>query len=138
MKTALLIFIFSLLLFSCRKYNQNCDTSISPSLNCNTTPITEGDVTIRLSYLNGSEGIPVALYLGNIEDEYIIWYDTVYTDKITFTLPNQQNYSAEAYYQIGNQWLVALDGKRLKQKKRDECEYTCYLESNITLDLRQK
>ncbi len=138
MKIILSLFCLSCILVSCRKYNQNCDTSVSPSLSCNTTPITEGDVTIRLSYTPGGSGVPVALYLGDIEDEYIIWYDTVYTDKLTFSLPNRQNYSAEAYYQIGNQWVIALDGKRLKQRTSDECGYTCYYETNITLDLRQK
>jgi hypothetical protein len=138
MKFIYVLILLSFVFTSCRKFNQNCETTTAPSLSCNTTPILEGDVTIRVSYTEGGAGVPVALYLGDIEDEYVIWYDTVYSDKITFTLPNQENYAAEAYYQIGNQWLIALDGRRLKQKKSDECGYTCYYENNITLDLRQK
>lgn len=137
-KTFSLYLIISVVLLSvalgtnCRKrYATDCE----PSSSCNQIPIDSGDVTIKLTYSNGNAGVPVILYKGNIEDNEILWADTVYTNQITFYLPNRERYSAEAYYQVGNQKIIALDGKKLKQNSTNDCGAKCYTESSISLDV---
>jgi hypothetical protein len=105
MKSTRLFILFSLfvmvVIFStqCRKrYATDCE----PSTFCNQEPIDSGEVHIDISYIEGGAGIPVILYKGNIEDNEILWADTVFTNRITFYLPNKTRYAAEAYYQVGS------------------------------------
>jgi hypothetical protein len=140
MKSTRLFILFSLfvmvVIFStqCRKrYATDCE----PSTFCNQEPIDSGEVHIDISYIEGGAGIPVILYRGNIEDNEILWADTVFTNRITFYLPNKTRYAAEAYYQVGSQLYITLDGKKLKQKTTNDCGATCYSESSITLDLER-
>jgi hypothetical protein len=140
MKSTRLFILFSLfvlvVIFStqCRKrYATDCE----PSTFCNQEPIDSGEVHIDISYIEGGAGIPVILYKGNIEDNEILWADTVFTNRVTFYLPNKTRYAAEAYYQVGSQLYITLDGKKLKQKTTNDCGATCYSESSITLDLER-
>lgn len=132
----LLIILTIIISFStqCRKrYATDCE----PSSFCNQLPIDSGKIHIDISYTDGGAGVPVVLYKGNIEDQNILWADTVYTNRITFYLPNKTRYAAEAYYQVGAQLFIALDGKKLKQKTTNDCGATCYSETSITLNLKR-
>jgi hypothetical protein len=140
MKSTRLFILFSLffmvVIFStqCRKrYATDCE----PSTFCNQEPVDSGEVHIDISYIEGGAGIPVILYKGNIEDNQILWTDTVFSNRVTFYLPNKTRYAAEAYYQVGNQLYITLDGKNLKQKTTNDCGATCYSEYSITLDLER-
>lgn len=140
MKSKKIVFSFIISLFliafstQCRK---RFATDCEPSTFCNQIPIDSGEVHIDISYIEGGAGIPVILYRGNIEDNEILWADTVFTNRITFYLPNKTRYAAEAYYQVGSQLYITLDGKKLKQKTTNDCGATCYSESSITLDLER-
>ncbi len=135
---SIFILIFSFLTFtylcvSCTKYgNDDCDYSIY----CNPYPLDSGYVKIQVSYNDFGPGVPVALFEGYVEDNNLIWYDTVYQNEILFWLENDKRYSVEAYYKVGNQYTIALDGKVLREKSFTNCEETCYEEREITLDVR--
>jgi hypothetical protein len=118
------------LLSSCNKTDPNCQVSTS----CNTEKIDSGDVTINISYEAGQPGVPVILYDGYVEDNVILWSDTVYQSNITFYLPVGKRYAAEAYYVTSNQTIVALDGTKFKDNTNEECNTTCYQFPTVSLD----
>lgn len=124
-----------LLLSSCGKYSSTADCQ--PSSSCNPNPLDSGYIYIDISYPGSGPGIPVILYEGYVEDQQILWADTVYTDELVFWLPTKTRYAAEAYYSYGGQTIVALDGKKLKEESYDDCGTRCYEESSITLDIKK-
>jgi len=115
---------------SCNKTDPNCQISTS----CYTEKIDSGDVTINISYEAGQPGVPVILYDGYVEDNVILWSDTLYQSNITFYLPVGKRFAAEAYYVTSNQTIVALDGSKLKDNTNEECNITCYQFPTLTLD----
>lgn len=117
-------------LSSCNKTDPNCQISSS----CNTEKIDSGDVTINISYEAGQPGVPVVLYDGYVEDNVILWSDTLYQSNITFYLPVGKRYAAEAYYVTSNQTIVALDGTKFKDNSNEECNTTCYQFPTVSLD----
>lgn len=123
-----------LLLWACSKYNTD---DCVPSDDCYTDPIDSGYVYIELTYPGTGPGIPVILYEGYVEDQQILWADTVYENKLTFWLPVGKRYAAEAYYNYGGQLTVALDGRKLKENSYMDCGETCYQESSINLDVKK-
>ena len=124
----------TVLVLSCNKYNtEDCE----PSSNCYQYEIDSGYVTIKLTYNGTGAGVPVVLYDGYVEDNNVIWSDTVFQDEISFWLPIKKRYAAEAYYQLGGQWTVSLDGKKLKEDSYIDCGVTCYREAEIILDLKK-
>ncbi|MCB9197295.1 MAG: hypothetical protein H6600_02470 [Flavobacteriales bacterium] len=134
MRSTIYIFFLLLLIIGCSKY---ASSDCSPSSSCNPVEIDSGYVYINLSYTGSGAGIPVILYEGYVEDQNIIWADTVYESELTFWLENGKRYAAEAYYNYGGQLTVALDGRKLKQKSYQDCGQTCYQESSITLDVKK-
>jgi hypothetical protein len=132
------IFIFISLtvasFFSCNKYaSEDC----VPSDDCYPYELDSGYVTIKITYNGSGPGVPVVLYDGYVEDNVIIWSDTVYQNEISFWLPTKKRYAAEAYYQVGGLWTVALDGKKLKEESYEDCGTTCYEVAEIILDLKE-
>lgn len=122
-------------LSSCGKFSNNYDCE--PSADCYPYPLDSGYIHVNLTYPGSGPGIPVILYKGYVEDQDIVWADTVYTDELTFWLPTDTRYAVEAYYKYGGQLIVALDGKKLKEESYDDCGETCYEESSIYLDVKK-
>lgn len=128
------MFIVALSILSCSKYaSDDC----IPSDDCYPYEIDSGYVTINLTYNAGGAGVPIALFEGYVEDNKLIWYDTVYEESITFWLPTKKRYAAEAYYKVGGPVTVALDGKKLKEDSYEDCGETCYEINEIFLDLKK-
>jgi hypothetical protein len=124
----------ALTIFGCNKYStQDCE----PSNDCYPYEIDSGYVTVNVTYNANGAGVPVALYEGYVEDNNLIWYDTVYEESFSFWLPTKKRYAAEAYYYVGGPTTVALDGKKLKEKSYDDCGVTCYEINEIFLDLKK-
>lgn len=121
-----------LLIPSCFKDNSNCTVSSS----CYTQKIDSGDVHIRVSYQPGQAGVPVILYKGYVEDQQVLWQDTVYQQDVYLYMAVGERYAAEAYY-YGSQAVVALDGKKLKNDTHKECGTKCYDFPTVTLDCRK-
>lgn len=133
-KVILSILITSVGIFGCTKYSSD---DCIPSDDCYPYEIDSGYVTINVSYAQGGVGIPVALYEGYVEDNNVVWYDTVYQESVSFWLPTKKRYAAEAYYTVGGPITVALDGKKLKEDSYDDCGQTCYEVNEIFLDLKK-
>jgi hypothetical protein len=130
-----LLYILSTVFFlqACTKNDPDCEVS----WDCNQEPILEGYVNIDLTYTSGSEGIPVVLYRGYVEDRDTVWYGIATDSRLSFYLPNNVRYAAEAFYPQGNATLVALDGDKLTQDSNNDCGVTCYETSSITLNCKK-
>lgn len=121
-------------LASCSGFtNDECD----PTADCYPYPLDSGYVEVELSYPGSGPGIPVILYEGYVEDQQIVWADTVYTDELLFWVPTRSRYAVEAYYSYGGQTVVALDGKKLNEESFENCDETCYEVSTINLDVKK-
>lgn len=130
-----IVFIIScaiLSLPSCLKDDEECVISDD----CYTSKIDSGDIYIRVSQ-EGQNGVPVILYNGYVEDNDIVWQDTVYQEEVILYMPVGPRYAAEAYYNKNNQTVVALDGKKFKQDKHKECWTNCYDFPTMSLDCRK-
>jgi len=129
-------FAFLLLVFSqCDKRNNGADCVTSDD--CNTYKYDSGYVYINTSYMDGGAGVPVILYKGYVEDNNILWADTVYETRLTFWLPIKSRYAAEGYYRVGQQLFITLDGKKLKDDTYEDCGTKCYQEPSMSLDLKK-
>ena len=96
------------------------------------TPIDSNWVNIDLT--EQSTGVPIVLYNDNLEDNNVILRDTLYTSSISYYLPMEVVYTAEAYYRSGPNTIIAVDSRRLDQTFQN-CGQTCYENNEITLDL---
>ena len=127
--TYLFIFCF---FTSCFSNNDECD----PTYYCYPIPYDFGLINIDLTN-NNNDSILILLYLGYVEDDYII--DSVYatSNEYTFEKPVDERYAVEVYYIEGQNTIIALDGGRLRQKTRENCGETCYEEPNLNLNIRK-
>ena len=66
-----------------------------------------------------------------------VFFTNLSDEEINFYLPIGNRYACEAYYSVGLQTIIALDGGRLRQRSEVNCDETCYKESNLNLDLRK-
>mgnify|MGYP006111031397 CR=1 FL=1 len=130
-----LILISILLVFSltdCLNSNGNCD----PTMYCQPVPYDSGWVDVRITQ-NGSNPTSIIIYNGYLEDRDTIGVYSTLDEEINFYLPIGNRYACEAYYSVGLQTIIALDGGRLRQRSEVNCDETCYKESNLNLDLRK-
>ncbi len=116
-------------LASCNSQVDECDASIY----CHPTPIDSNWVNLQIS--ERTFGVPVILYRGNIEDNQIVLRDTLYSNEISYYLPTDRTYTAEAYYQVGPNLIIAVDSDELEEDTFQNCGETCYQSDEITLDL---
>lgn len=116
---------------SCSKDMETCDES----LYCDTLPYDSGWVDIEIDYKN--QGVPIKLYRGLIEDGNLISEDTAYDNVYYYYLPLGNRYSAEAYYENGNQTIITLNSVKLSQSSFYNCGEECYEEAEVDLDLKK-
>ena len=116
----------------CINNNGSCD----PTMFCQYIPFDSGWVDVRLTQ-NGDDSTLIILYNGYLEDRDTIGIYASIDDEINFYLPIEERYACEAYYSVGTQTIIALDGGRLRQKSEINCDETCYKESTLNLDLRK-
>ncbi|MFT7158585.1 MAG: hypothetical protein ACI8Q1_003618 [Parvicella sp.] len=113
--------------------NQDCD----PSVDCWQQSIDTGYVHLDLTYKNGGDGVLVILYDGYVEDQDTLHVETFYQDKVTFELKVGNRYAAEAFYPVGGQTTIVLDGKKFKDDTYNDCGVTCYEFPEMTLNLKK-
>lgn len=119
------------LLSNCNKDTDDCD----PDAYCDTLPYDSGYVNIQSSYKG--QGIPIIVYNGYVEDNDVLFYDTMWDVEYSYWLPLDKRYSVEAYYYESNKTIIALDGAKIKQASFWNCGEECYEESEITLDVKK-
>ena len=119
-------------MFSCRQ-NEECFVTSS----CDTIPWDSAYIDIKLT--QDGEPTVLVLYKGYIEDNDIISIDTVWSETTWwYWMRVGDRYALEAYYKVGPQTIIALDGGKLSKDSYDECGTTCYNEPSLDLDVRKE
>mgnify|MGYP006090777969 FL=1 len=125
------ILFLSFALSHCTKQDDDCD----PNKFCDTLVQDSGDVNIKVTY-NGN-GIPIIVYKGYADQNDILFYDTLWSEEISYYLPLGNRYAVEAYYYESNSTIIALDGNKLKESSFWNCDEECYELAEITLDVKK-
>jgi hypothetical protein len=125
------ILFLSFALSHCTKQDDDCD----PNKFCDTIVQDSGDVNIKVTY-NGN-GIPIIVYKGYADQNDILFYDTLWSEEISYYLPLGNRYAVEAYYYESNSTIIALDGNKLKESSFWNCDEECYELAEITLDVKK-
>ncbi len=128
-----ILFLVVLTGWSCSNAtSDDCD----PDAFCDTVPYDYGVVELKVSG-NATTGVPIVIYRGYVEDQDTVLIDTVWAASIEYYLDIDERYAAEAFYQVGNQTIITLDGKKLNQDSYYNCDEKCYDEAKISLDLKK-
>lgn len=143
-RTGLLILFlsFGVLEYSCEEklvtFNIDCSECY------NTQPeYAELKVEVSSEYINDSIGLPYAVYEGDIENNNIVFVDTIHASD---TLDNGMFYlyfDLEKYYAIkmnyltkDNKWFMVVDGCKPKVKHvYEECYEPCWVTVDNEIDL---
>lgn len=133
LRDTLLILSLSLVLHS-------CDTQYSdPCLNCFTDKPTEGILTVSLSYSDGQDGIPVKVYLGQVEDSILVLADTVRATSVDYWVEVGHRYSVAAEYPAGQKTIFAVDGDKVTVwLDTESCDQPCWVPRDGSVDCRLK
>ncbi len=128
--------VFSVLIvFSCGKTtgNGDCDQSIT----CYTQKPEELFVKLQLSKNENDSPVEVTFYKGDIDDGATIENFTTLATEESYLMPINEDYSATARYQEGDDTIIAVDGDRLSAESFENCDETCYdWDHTMVLDLR--
>lgn len=132
----ILIAVFSVLIVSsCGKTtgNGDCDQSIT----CYTQKPKELFVKLQLSKNENDSPVEVTFFKGDIDEGDTIENFTTISTEESYLMPINEDYSATARYQDGDDTIIAVDGDRLSAESFENCDETCYdWEHTIVLDLR--
>ncbi len=121
----------AVVLFSCNK-GDRCD----PSLYCNTSRMDSAYVNVSVSYsTNNNTPVPIALYYADIEDNLLVFRDTLYQDRATYYLKADERYSIKAVYTVPGGTINAYDGGKLQVTSFSNCNDRCYEAPDLDLDL---
>lgn len=106
----------------------------------------KGTLTIKISYNNENQTVPISIFAGNIEEGKLVFEGTGYnsygnTSKI-FYFDNAdfgQYYSVVAKYKNIGRTIKVVDGKMLKIKlDNSSCDRSCYVIEGDEFDVRLK
>lgn len=135
MKIYNLFFIFAVIVLSACNWENSTDCDYA---DCYTEKPSEGELKLSISIDGENTNVPVVIYEGRIDENHPVIYDTLNTVKVSYMLPVDKYYSATAKYTKNGNTYIAVDGDRLKVKKRVECDSTCYKVKEVDLDLLLK
>ncbi|MBI4646126.1 MAG: hypothetical protein HY738_05875 [Bacteroidia bacterium] len=86
-----------------------------------------GELAIELTINDENDSVPLIIYRGCPEDNDIEYIDTATSKKHYVEVPLNKYYSVEAYYNVGDSRVIALDGDKIKIKKNTtDCDTTCW------------
>jgi hypothetical protein len=90
--------------------------------------------------LNGEfPEIPIVVYTGNVEDNQIVYVDTVYESPYYIYVEADNKYSVKAEYKKVDATLYAVDGTKPRVLLvNDVCDSECYIVKDEVLDARIK
>jgi len=98
----------------------------------------EGTLRVQLSIDGLNPAVPVVVYSGTIEQNNVVFTDTLRVTPVEYRLPNGR-YAVRARYRsvMGRDTvtLYAIDGGLLEEASTDYCDGTCYREGVLSLDV---
>jgi hypothetical protein len=142
MKMVKLIFQFLLIILfaaSCTEnYSSSSDCEDPDYSNCDTYQPKYGQLIIKVDMNSENPAVPIAVYVGKIEDNSLYLLDTATSELYSISVDLDYYYSVKASYKSGNKTIIAIDGDDVKSKSYINCDSTCYSVHNGTADVRLK
>lgn len=98
-----------------------------------------GDLIVYLTFNSENTRIPLTVYKGQVDDEWIEYVDTAISSPYYLYVALDEYYSVEAEYKSGNRTIYAVDGDKIKSRFVTEtCEYDCWIISGGVIDVELK
>jgi hypothetical protein len=131
--------LMALLMILCGSCNEKIYTGDVDCEECYTEEPENADLIIELTISNRYPRVPIVIYKGNVEDNQVIYVDTVDYSPVYAYVPVDRKYSVKAEYKKDDKTLFAVDGTKLSVKVvSNACEESCYVIDNEKLDARLK
>ncbi|MBU0765432.1 MAG: hypothetical protein KJ607_11420 [Bacteroidetes bacterium] len=135
--TAIFIFIFLAIITGCEPDYSDLDCS-----ECYRIKPEWGALNVDVTINNENDSVPVIIYRGKPEDNDIEWVDTAVSKDYIIDVPiatKGRYYSIAAYYKVGENTVIAVDGDEIKSvKTTTACDTTCWYISGGSIDVRLK
>ena len=139
MKTKILfILFFSVVIISCNDLSTDVDCSTYDYSDCITIEPTDGEMYLKLTINNDNKSIPVAFYRGKLEDNALLFYDTLTKEYFDTLLPVGNYYTVTAEYLKEGKKIIAIDGDNITKKRSNVCDSVCWevVAGNVYLRLK--
>lgn len=95
---------------------------------CYTEKPTHGKLVVQLTVNDDHPRIPVTIYRGEWEKQFIEFHDTVNTMEMVLSLPVDNYYSVAAEYRVNGKTIIAIDGDYVKASKSvGKCDESCWI-----------
>jgi hypothetical protein len=137
---SLILLIFTLLSFSCKKYSSTEDCTTYDYADCNTIQPLDGILYMKFTINATYKKVPFVVYKGFVDsgDENIIYRDTAYTADYNVLVDFGKYYSVKAEYSLNGNKVFAVDGDEIKKWKVEKCDSTCWETQERTFHLTLK
>ncbi len=130
--------VFLTLLFACDGIDW--EKLNNPCIDCYNVKPEEGLLEIMMTIDEENDGVPIAIYRGNFEDNELEWaVITSYEAKYDIWVPVNQIYSVRAEYIEGNDTIYVFDADNVRiVKESTECDEVCWRAKDGKIDVRLK
>jgi len=95
--------IIAFVIISCENISdESVDCETYDFSKCNTTEPAEGKIFVKLTINSENTAVPLYIYKGKLEENNIIYYDTISSASFDTLLPVDNYYTVAAKYKKGN------------------------------------
>ena len=119
--------------------DEECEEGNYKPGDCNESKPIEGEVILKITIDNMNAMVPVEFFIGDVEENIFYFADTIVTQSVSYTLPNNRYAVRAKYKAIINGKLVtvySIDGGSLDANETDYCDGDCYENGSLTLDAK--
>jgi hypothetical protein len=122
------------LVFSCEK-----EPLLIACDDCTTSIPVDGRIKIKFDKMPDNSTVMYRVYLGNVEDNIIIWSAFWSSDETSVTLPVNKKYTITVEYSLKDGVYIAVDSVYPRVGfNKEQCDDPCYYVYDKTADLRLK
>jgi len=123
---------------SCKVENNAVDCSTYNYSDCNTIEPHEGNMNIKITINAENPSVPITIYTGKLEDNNILFRDTLSKESFDTLLPIDNYYSITAKYNKGSSVIIAVDGDKISKSKTKTCDSICWSVKTGNTNLKLK
>lgn len=125
-KTIFILIFTSIVFQTCKIENNAVDCSSYNYSDCDTHEPFTGKMSVKLTINSENPKVPIAIYSGKLEDNDIIFRDTITVESYDTLLPVNNYYTVTAKYLKGGLTIIAVDGDKISKSKTVTCDSTCW------------
>jgi hypothetical protein len=126
------IFLLSLIFHSCEDSYNDYDGDES----CDTIEPFNGYLKLKLTINRENQKIPIIVYRGKIDDNEVVYIDTISSSYFEISMPVDEFYSVKAKYISNDKTIYAIDGNKIKKSSYTYGDSTCWNVRDAKIDVR--